>query len=70
MWYTNSFSNRQGIVRIQSGVDRVWENIPKTVDNVNDRVRVNGSVSYGSPITRNTKHQVSYANIVRVDMRK
>ena len=82
MWYRSpcsNGSNRKGILRIQSGADRVWENIPKniyhdnipnTIDRVDDHVRVNGSVSYDSPMTSNPKHRVSFANIVRGMMRK
>ena len=82
MWYTSpciNGSNRQGILSTKSGADRVWENIPKkicchnipkTIDRVDDHVRVNGSVSYDSPMTSNPKHRVSFANIVRGMMRK
>ena len=72
-------SNSQGILRIHSGTDRVWENIPekfyydnspKTIDCVDDHVRMNVSVRYDSPMTGNPKYRVSYANVVRGVMRK
>ena len=48
-------SNRQGILRIQSGTDKDWvnilkkiynENIPNNIDHVYDSIHVNGFVSY------------------------
>ena len=75
----NPCSNRQGILRIQSGTDGYWgdspkkiyhENSPKNIDHVYDRFRANDCVRYDSPITRNPKLWVSYANVVRGVMRK
>ena len=82
MWYTIPFSdgsNRRNILRIQLGTDGVWQNslkniycdnVPNTIDRVDDHVRVNGSVRYELSMTGNTKHRVSYANLFRGVTRK
>ena len=60
----NPCSYRQGILRIQSGNDRDWENSqkkiyhensPKNIDHVYDRFRANDCVRYKSPMTGNPK---------------
>ena len=72
-WRMNQCSNRQGILKIHSGTDGDWvnslkkiynENIPNNIDHVYYYFHVNGCVSYDSPMTRNPKPWVSYANIV------
>ena len=65
--------NKQGILRIQSGTDRYWDNSLKNIycenslnktDCLYYRVCVNGCVRYDSPMTSNTKLLVRYANVV------
>ena len=65
--------NGQGILSIESGTDRDWDNSVKNIycenslnkiDRLHYRVFVNGWVGYDSPMTSNTKHLVRYSNVV------